>query len=124
MRGNDNGAKEMRTMQVSERMRQIQTMLQREPDDPFLIYGLAMEFKKASALNEALAAFDRVIAVDPAYCYAYFQKGQTLELKGDSEAARKAYQAGIAAASGDAHAREELEGALNMTWEGTKARGT
>ena len=57
---------------------------------------------------------DRVLATDPGYCYAYYQKGQVLESAGDADAAKQVYRAGVEAATkkGDAHARSEIEGAL------------
>jgi tetratricopeptide (TPR) repeat protein len=101
---------------TSEKLQKLQQMLAREPRDAFLLYGLGMEFKKLQLFDRAIEHFDRVIEVDPGYCYAYFQRGQTQELLGQSEPARQSYRAGIAAAErvGDAHAREELSAALEM----------
>lgn len=98
------------------RMQQLQRMLERSPDDAFLLYGLALEFKKGHDSKQAITHLDRVIQIDPGYCYAYFQKGQVYESIGDLDAARKAYREGIDAArkKGDDHARSELEGALEM----------
>ncbi len=97
-------------------MLQLQKMLQRQPDDPFLLYGMGMEHKKAGDLAAALQWFERVVQKDPNYCYAYYQRGQVHEMTGDGGAARKAYRDGIEAAarSGDAHARSELEAALAL----------
>lgn len=101
---------------VSDKLQQLQQMLQRLPNDTFLLYGIAMEYKKASDWKSAVEYFDRAIASDANYCYAYFQKGQVNELAGDIEAAKRAYQDGITAArrAGDAHALGEIEGALSM----------
>ena len=91
-------------------------MLARMPNDAFLLYGIALEHKKLSDHRKALEFLDRVIAVDPNYCYAYFQKGQVFEMSGDVESAKQSYTEGITAArrAGDAHAQGELEGALQM----------
>lgn len=101
---------------VSDRMEKLQKMLEREPNDTFLLYGIANEYKKANDSARAIEYFDRVIQIDPGYCYAYHQKGLTYEITGDIEAARRAYQDGIDAATkkGDAHAREEISAALSM----------
>ena len=101
---------------VSPRMSKLQAMLQKQPNDTFLLYGLAMEYKKAGDPARAVEHFDRVIALDPGYCYAYHQKGQTFEGSGNKEAARQAYRDGIAASTkkGDQHAREEITAALEM----------
>ena len=97
-------------------MRQLQQMLERTPDDAFLLYGIALEYKKTKEPELAMKYLQRVIEVDPGYCYAYFQRGQIQESMGDIEAAKSTYLAGIDAAGrkGDAHARSELEGALSM----------
>ncbi len=101
---------------MSTRLEQLQKMLEKQPDDAFLLYGIAMEYKKSEQFDEALRLLGRVSEVDPGHGYAWFQKGQIQEAKGDITAAKSAYEAGIAAAqkSGDAHARSELEGALSM----------
>jgi tetratricopeptide (TPR) repeat protein len=91
-------------------------MLERDPNDPFLLYGIALEHKKLGDAPAAVEFLDRVIAVDGGYCYAYHQKGLVHESRGEIEAAKAAYRAGIAAAEkkGDAHAREEIAAALSM----------
>ena len=101
---------------VSERLEKLQKMLEREPNDTFLIYGLALEHKKLGDQARAIELLDRVIALDPGYCYAYHQKGLAFESTGDTESARSAYRAGIEAAKrkGDAHAQGEIEAALSM----------
>ena len=101
---------------MSERLRQLQQMLQRQPDDPFLLYGMAMEHKKAGDASQALEYLGRVTQKDPNYCYAYYQRGLVHESQGNTEAARRAYREGLDAAdrAGDAHARGEIEAALDM----------
>jgi Tfp pilus assembly protein PilF len=100
----------------SQRMRQLQQMLQRQPDDPFLLYGLAMEYKKAGEPTTAIEYFDQVLRRDPNYCYAYFQRAQVHESLGDVEAAKRTLREGMDAArrSGDAHALSEIEAALAL----------
>jgi Tfp pilus assembly protein PilF len=99
---------------VSPRMRQLQTMLERQPDDAFLLYGMAMEFKKAGDSAKALEYFAKVIQRDPNYCYAYYQQSQVHESLGDADAARRSLRQGLEAAdrTGDSHARSEIEAAL------------
>ena len=101
---------------TSNRLQQLQKMLEKSPADPFLLYGIAMEHKKAGDAATAVEYFDRTLAADPAYCYAYYHRGQTQEEAGDADAARRSYRQGIEAATkaGDAHARQELEAALMM----------
>ena len=104
------------TTPTSDKLQKLQQMLEMEPRDAFLLYGMGMEYKKLTDYARAIEHFDRVIEVDPNYCYAYFQRGQTHELLGQSEAASASYRAGIEAAerARDAHAKEELTAALEM----------
>ena len=97
-------------------MRQLQEMLLRQPDDAFLLYGLAMEYKKADEPARALEYFEKVVQRDPNYCYAYYQRAQVHEALGDVEAAKRTLRDGLDAAdrSGDGHARQEIEAALAL----------
>ena len=99
-----------------QRLQQLLKMLEREPNDAFVLYGIALEYKKANDPAQAIEYLDRVIRADPGYCYAYFQKGQVQESRGDLEGAKRTYRDGISAAKqkGDAHAQGELEGALQI----------
>jgi tetratricopeptide (TPR) repeat protein len=98
------------------RLEQLHKLLARTPADPFLLYGIALEHKKAQQHEQAVEFLDRTIAVDAKYCYAYYQKGQVLEQMDRPEEAKAAYRAGIAAAraAGDGHAQGELQGALDL----------
>lgn len=100
----------------SPRMQQLQRMLEREPDDTFLLYGLALEYKKLNDASRAIEHLNRVIELDPGYCYAYHQRGLIQESLGETESAKQSYRQGIEAATkkGDDHARGEIEGALSM----------
>ena len=102
-------------MQSADRIAKLRALLERSPDDPFLLYALAMERKKADPAG-AIALFARVAQLDPRQCYAYFQMGQTHEQTGEIQAAKAAYRDGIAAAErcGDAHAKSELAAALEL----------
>ena len=99
-----------------DRLRQLQQMLERSPQDTFLLYGIAMEHKKAGESARAVEFFDRVIQLDPGYCYAYHQRGLVHESAGDLEAAKRSYREGVQAAihKGDAHAQGEIQAALEM----------
>jgi Tfp pilus assembly protein PilF len=101
---------------MSDRLAQLLKMLEREPRDTFLLYGIALEHKKVGDAPRAIEFLDKVIAIDPGYCYAYHQKGLVHESAGDTESAKGAYRDGVAAAQkkGDEHARQEIATALEM----------
>ena len=99
---------------VSDRLQKLTQLLVREPDDPFLLYALAMEHKKLGSFEESLACLSRVLAKDAGYHVAHRLAAQIHELTGDRDAARVAYRAGIEAArqKGDSHAVQEMQAAL------------
>ena len=98
------------------RLEKLKLMLEKSPGDTFLLYALALEHRKSGDTKSALEFLDKVIQHDWGYCYAYHQKGLTMESMGDLEGARKAYREGIDAAArkGDQHAGEEITAALAM----------
>lgn len=84
--------------------------------DPFVWYGLAMEYRSLSRLDEAVATFEALRARSAGYIPMYLMCGQVLESMGRLAEARSWLAAGIevARASGDAHALSELETALQV----------
>jgi tetratricopeptide (TPR) repeat protein len=101
---------------ASGRLEILKSMVQRNPRDSFSRYGLAMEYRNGGDLKGAVREFRALIAADPAYAYAYFHGGQTLERLGRLEEAAEMYRAGVEAAKakGDEHARGEIQGALDL----------
>lgn len=100
---------------MSDRKQQIETMLQRQPNDAFLHFALAMEQSKLNEHQAALAGFDRVIALDPAYTAAYTQKASLLERLERFDEAKAVYRQGIesARARGDRHAESKMQETLD-----------
>ncbi len=98
------------------RLDTLERLVAQQPNDSFLRYGLAMEYRNAGDLKRAAAEFGRLMQADPDYVPAYFHAGQTLERLGRNEEARRCYQQGIEAAmrKGDRKTRDELQGALDM----------
>jgi predicted Zn-dependent protease len=98
-------------MSGKSRKERILEMLAEDPRDPFLRYGLAMEYAGAGEWQDAAGCFHELLAATPDYVPAYYQAAKVLhELQRDDEA-RKVAEAGIAAArgKGDEHAAGELE---------------
>jgi tetratricopeptide (TPR) repeat protein len=96
-------------------LEQLQKLLAAEPDDPFLLYGMAQEHARAGNHAEALAWYDRCLAADPRYAYAYFHKARSQEALGDTGGAIATLRAGQAAArsGADHHALFEISGYLD-----------
>jgi len=92
-------------------LEQLQALLEKTPDDAFLNFGVAMELAKQQQFDASLRRFDRVLKLDPDYVAAHFHKGKTLLAMGDEAAAKAELARGIerAAATGDLHAKGEME---------------
>ncbi len=108
-------------MNPEQRLSSFRLFVEKNPDDPFARYSLAMALRSAGRGEEAAAEFGELSRRRPEYVPTYLMLGQVLEGLGrDAEAAR-AYEDGIAAATrtNDAHAARELGEAL----ESARARG-
>jgi predicted Zn-dependent protease len=99
---------------AKSRKEQIEELLAQDPSDPFLRYGLAMEYVSAGDDESAVRSLRELAAASPNYVPAYQQLGQALVRLGRPADARAAFEKGIAAATadGNAHAAEEMRGFL------------
>ena len=102
--------------QPVDRIASLTAMLEKKPRDAFLLYAMALEYRKRNDTPQAIEYFDRAIGADDGYCPAWQQKAQVLETAGDLDGAKEAYRNGIAAAvrTGDGHAQQEMAAALAM----------
>jgi tetratricopeptide (TPR) repeat protein len=102
-------------MTAKTRKQQIEEMLAESPDDPFLHYGLAMEWVSAGDDDAAVREFLRLIELDGSYVAAYLQAGQALARRERIDEARAMFQRGIDAArrTGNDHALGEMQGFLD-----------
>jgi len=99
----------------SDRIAQLERLLEVDPDDAFCLYGLAMEHAKAGAHDEAVRWFDRVLEVEPTHAYACYHRARTLEEAGRTDEAVASCRDGLERArrGGDAKAVGELEALLD-----------
>lgn len=102
---------------ASSRIEALKQLLDQNPGSTFARYGLAMEYVRSGELEAASSEFQAILAAEPSYSAAYFHGGQTLEKLGRVADARALYQRGIAA-TGDPHARSEMQAALDLLGEG------
>ena len=99
-------------MNAKTRKQQIEEMLADDPNDPFLRYGLAMEYVSAGDDAAAVRCLHELITVAPDYVPAFQQLGQTLVRLDRSAEARQAWTQGVQVAqkTGNQHARDEMQG--------------
>jgi len=90
--------------------RQLEQLLESDPDDVFLQYALAKACVNEGNVERGLAQYQSVIDRHPDYVPAYFQKGQTLAERGRTDEARGVLTQGIQIARkvGDGHAEREM----------------
>jgi thioredoxin-like negative regulator of GroEL len=90
--------------------RQLEQLLESDPDDVFLQYALAKARISEGNIEAGLAQFQAVIDRHPDYVPAYFQKGQALAERGRTDEARQVLIKGIQIARkvGDGHAEREM----------------
>lgn len=100
------------------RLAKLQQMLATDPDDAFVLYGLAQEYGKLGtpeAYRAAIEHYDRCLVADPGYLYAYYHKSALQRDHGDGEAATATARAGVekARAARDGKALNELQALLD-----------
>jgi tetratricopeptide (TPR) repeat protein len=101
---------------AGNRLEMLQLMLAEKPNDSFLIYGIANEYKNLGNLPKAIEIYRQLIEVNPDYVAAYYHCGQAYELAGDADEAGAIYDQGMEVARriGDTHALSELQAARDI----------
>lgn len=91
-------------------------IFEKNKNDPFVQYGIAIEYRNLGDFDKALEFFQGVYKSFPDYVPNYYHLAQTLERLGRGEEASRVCLAGITVAdkAGDAHAASELQQALEL----------
>lgn len=76
------------------RLELLQEMLQKEPEDSFLNYAIALEYAKDD-IPKAIKTIEDILKRDENYLGAYYQLGQFYEQVNDTEKAGAIYKKGI-----------------------------
>jgi len=99
-----------------DRLATLLTMARDKPNDPFLIFALALEYKSGGNEGESRVYFERLVNEFPDYVPTYYQYGKMEEEKGDLKNAAKLYSIGMekAKATGDFKTARELQQAIDM----------
>lgn len=81
-----------------------------DPADADVLYMIAQEHAKLGDIESSVEWYDRCLAVDADYHYAYFHKAKVLEAAARVEEARTTLQVGLerATAAGNAKASGEI----------------
>lgn len=97
------------------RLQQLLAFYHDDPNDPFIIYALATEYKAAEPLR-AWEYFQKLLTEHPDYVGTYYHAGKLLEHLQKPQEAEKVYREGLRTArrAGQMHAASELQQALNQ----------
>lgn len=82
-------------MEKLPRKEMIFDMLEKEPNDVFLNYALAMEHLATSDFKDAETQFKKVLDINSTYLPCFYQLGQVNEKLGNNEMAISFYKQGV-----------------------------
>jgi len=93
------------------RLEQLQKLRAMSPQDPLAHYVLGLEYLNREQWEDAIAAFDDALRVDPKYAAAYYHKARAEIKAGRRAAARGTLKIGveIATATGDLKTVKEMQ---------------
>jgi tetratricopeptide (TPR) repeat protein len=99
---------------ANDRIVLIKQMLDKNPEDSFLRYAVALEFKKNGDVEKSIDYLEDLIKRDPQYLASYYQLGKIFEEQGKAHKAITFYRQGklIAAKVNDRKTLGELDEAL------------
>ena len=95
-----------------DRLNSLLQFAAEEPDEPFNLYALALEYLKVDT-NEALLLFQRLVDRHPEYLPTYYPYAQLLAEKKDRAGAERIFAQGIevARSKGELKTMRELQSA-------------
>ena len=81
-----------------DRLAQLQSFYEEDPDDPFIRFALAREHLKQEHPDKALALFEELVETDPDYVGTYYHLGKLYEQLDRPDDAIATYEQGITVA--------------------------
>ena len=102
-----------------ERIKQLEKFRKEDPDDPFNIYALALEYLHLDKAK-SMELFEELLKNHPDYIGTYYHAAALFTEFGDNDRANNTYLKGIEVAKGknETHALRELQSAyLNFQFE-------
>ncbi len=93
------------------KIEQFKQLIEMDPNDPVLHYGLGMEYQKLGDFVAAAEEFRRTTELNPDYSAAYRESGKVLEKLGQNQEAARTYRKGIEVSkqNGDLQTMKEIE---------------
>jgi tetratricopeptide (TPR) repeat protein len=96
---------------MNNRLAGLLDFYKKDPDDPFVLYGLALEYVSENQPEKAGDFFQQLLKQNPDYVAGYMQYAWLKEKENNIVEARELYIRGIKAAlkSGDKKSAKEME---------------
>lgn len=96
---------------MNKRQEALLDFYKKDPNDPFVLYGLALEYINENNFRKAEEFFKELLKKDPGYVAGYMRYAQLMEKENKTSEAKELYKKGIEEAirSGDKKAAKELE---------------
>ncbi len=82
-------------MASEQRIQKLKELLEKDPNDSFSRYALALEYMGMSDLQTAIEELETLTSTDPKYLAAYHQLGQIYGRLNRTAEAKKMYRKGI-----------------------------
>jgi tetratricopeptide (TPR) repeat protein len=79
----------------NERLMKLKELLEKKPDDSFLLFAVAKEYEKLNEAEKAIETYELIIHKNPDYTGTYLHLGKLYELAGDIDNAKAIYRNGI-----------------------------
>ena len=101
---------------MNNRLEQLLTFLKEEPNDPFLLYAVATEYKKEGNIDETTSYYNRLLTEHPGYLATYYHAAHFFTDLEEFDRAKTIYEKGIELAKSQEEkmALRELQNAYNM----------
>jgi predicted Zn-dependent protease len=105
---------------MTSRIDIFKQILETDPANSAVLFGLAKEYEKAEATTEMIETLNRYLAAADDQGNAYGMLARAYEKAGQHDQARAAYEQGIAAANSHGHPgmAEEYRSVLSSDYEG------
>ncbi len=94
------------------RLEQLIGFWQEDPDDPFILYALATEYRDSEP-DKALLFYQKLLDEHPNYVGTYYHAGKLFAQMGQADKADETFRKGLSISmqAGDGNARRELQNA-------------
>jgi len=95
---------------MSQRLEKLQTLLEDDPNDSFLLFALAKEFESLEEYEQAIKTLEKLRESDEKYVGLYYHLAKLYQETDQLKAAQNMYEIGVEKCRevGDQHALSEL----------------